>query len=119
LQTNLGLQGTIEQLGQDPFTLGMNVGGRTAQAGGTAAQALLQGGLSAAKTMQGAMGTSPLAAGMFGLTQSPGVNAALNNWFTGSQYNPVQPGQYTPGSDTFMGPMPAPAGYQPQMSWYD
>ena len=117
LQTNLGVQQSVEALGQDAFTLGMNLGGRSAQAGGQAGNALLQGGLSAAKTLQGASGTSNTAAGLYGLSQSPGVNAALKDWWNTPSSQPVLPGQYTPGSSTFSGPMPqeyatSPYGYE-------
>jgi hypothetical protein len=113
LQTNLGVQQSVEALGQDPFVLGMNIGGKTAQAGGQAGQALLQGGLSAAKTLQPANAYSPWGSTISGLSQNPTFTNALSNWM---YQQPVQPGQFTPGSDTFMGPMPQ---AQPQMSWYD
>jgi hypothetical protein len=113
LQTNLGVQQSVEALGQDPFVLGMNIGGKTAQAGGQAGQALLQGGRSAAQTMQAANAYSPWGNAISGLSQNPTFTNALSNWM---YQQPVQPGQFTPGSDTFMGPMPQ---AQPQMSWYD
>jgi hypothetical protein len=47
LQTYLGTAGTIEELGQQPFTLGMQLGGAQAQAG-SAAGNLLGSGLSQA-----------------------------------------------------------------------
>jgi len=97
-QTSLGLMGSVEELGRSPFDLGVSLGGRTAQAGGNVAQALLTGGMSAAKTMQGAMGTSPTAAGIFGLTQSPGVNKALSNWGNQAMYNAQLPDWNTPST---------------------
>lgn len=90
-QTSLGLMGSVEELGRSPFDLGVSLGGRTAQAGGSAANALLQGGLSAAKTLQGASGTSPTASALYGLTQSPGVNAALKDWGQQAMYNAKLP----------------------------
>ena len=89
LQTNLGVQQSVEALGQDPFVLGMNIGGKTAQAGGQAGNALLQGGLSAAKSLQAGSGYSPSAAAMYGLANSPGVNTALKGLFnTNTGQNP-------------------------------
>lgn len=113
LQTNLGVQQSVEQLGQDPFVLGMNIGGKTAQAGGQVGQSLLAGGMSAAKTLQAANSYSPLGSTISGLSQNPAFASAVGNWL---YQQPTQAGQFTPGSSTFMGPMPQ----QPaQMSWYD
>ena len=113
LQTNLGVQQSVEQLGQDPFVLGMNIGGKTAQAGGQVGQSLLAGGMSAAKTLQAANSYSPLGSTISGLSQNPAFASAVGNWLYQQQ---TQAGQFTPGSSTFMGPMPQ----QPaQMSWYD
>jgi len=106
LQTNLGVQQSVEALGQDALTLGLNIGGRTAQAGGQAGNALLQGGLSAAKSLQAGSGYSPTAGALYGLSNAPGVNAALKDWWNTPSSQPVLPGQFTPGSNTFMGPMP-------------
>jgi hypothetical protein len=84
LQTNLGVQQSIEALGQDPFVLGMNIGGKNAQAGGQAGSALLQGGLSAAESLQAGSGYSPTASAMYGLANAPGVNRALGTWWNSS-----------------------------------
>lgn len=70
-QTGLGTASTIEQLGQTPLDIGAQLGGRSAQAGASQAQSLLAGGLGAAKTLQAANQTSPFAAGLYGLSQSP------------------------------------------------
>lgn len=51
LQTNLGMIGSIEQLGQDPFKLGLQAGG-AAQTGSTAASQLLGQGLTGAAQTQ-------------------------------------------------------------------
>jgi hypothetical protein len=58
--TYMGGVGTLEDLGQQPFNLGVNLGGRVANP--TGAQALLQGGQNAALTMQQANAANPLAA---------------------------------------------------------
>ena len=83
LQTGLGLGATIEQLGQSPLDIGAQLGGRAATAGANVGQSLLTGGLAAAKSLQPAMSTSPLAAGLFGLGQSSlgsAADKALGNW---------------------------------------
>jgi hypothetical protein len=51
LQSYLGTVGTIEQLGQQPFQLGLQVGG-AAQSGANIGSQLLQSGLSSAATTQ-------------------------------------------------------------------
>jgi hypothetical protein len=84
LQSNIGLQGTIEQLGQDPLTLGANLGGRTMQGGGTAAQALMQGGTNADRTLQAANAYSPLGSALSGFAQNPQATNALGSWITGT-----------------------------------
>ena len=89
-QTNLGLTGTIENLGQNALTLGQQLGGQNVS--NTAANALLQGGLSAAQTAQRANSYSPWATGISGLgnsplfaqAMSPYVNAQLANAQYGS-----------------------------------
>ena len=83
IQTGLGFGATIEGLGQSPLDIGAQLGGRSATAGANVGQSLLAGGLSAAKTLQPAMATSPLAAGLFGLGQSSlgsAADKALGNW---------------------------------------
>lgn len=50
LQTYLGTTGTIEEMGQQPFVLGMQVGGSSAQAGGQAGNLLGSGLSQAAQT---------------------------------------------------------------------
>ena len=57
--TYLGGVGTLEELGQQPFNLGVNLGGRNVNP--TGAQALLQGNLGAAQTMQEINANNPLA----------------------------------------------------------
>ena len=83
LQTGLGLGATIEGLGQSPLDIGAQLGGRSATAGANVGQSLLTGGLAAAKSLQPAMSTSPLAAGLFGLGQSSlgtAADKAFGNW---------------------------------------
>ena len=82
--TYLGAGQTIEELGQAPLKLGAALGGQAAAYGGNVGQALLQGGLSAAKTQQAGQGYSPLAGLLQGLGSSPklqtGFESAYNNY---------------------------------------
>ena len=78
-QTSLGLGQTIEELGQAPLTLGANLGGRSAQAGANVGQALLTGGLSAARTAQAANAFNPLANVLQGAGANPYLFQALRN----------------------------------------
>lgn len=116
LQTNVGLNATFEQLAQSPLDIGAQLGGRAATAGAQVGNTLMTGGTNAANAMYKANAYSPWGSAISGASSNPQVQDALARW---NYQQPVQPGQYTPGSNTFMGPMPAPEGYQPQMSWYD
>ena len=102
LQTNLGLQGTIEQLGQDPLTIGANLGGKTMQGGGQAAQALLQGGTNAANAMYKANSYSPFGSAISGAVNNPALVAGVQglfstgqnpNWYTNGGYSNWTAGQ--------------------------
>ena len=77
LQTQLGLAGQIEGYGQSALDIGAQLGGRSATAGAQVANALLQGGVSAAKTAQAGNAYSPVGSVLQGI----GSNQALNNWF--------------------------------------
>lgn len=79
-QTNLGLQATTEQLAQSPLTIGSELGGRAVQGGAAAGQALLTGGLSAARTMQQANAQSPFGNIISGAFSNPQVQQAIGNW---------------------------------------
>ena len=77
LQTQLGLVGSIEGMGQQPFDLSTALGAKQATAGGNVGQSLLYGGINAARTAQAGNSSSALGAGLQGL----GSNQALNSWF--------------------------------------
>lgn len=87
-QTNLGLTGTIENLGQNAMTLGQQLGGQNVSNAG--AQALLQGGLSAAQTAQAGNAYSPWGSLFQGLGSNPqfgrGVSPYLNAQLANAQY---------------------------------
>ena len=84
-QTSLGLGGTIEQMGQQGLEIGSGLGGRSATAGANIGQALLQGGLSAAKTSQAANAFNPLASTLQGFASNPYLAQGIGNWMGGTQ----------------------------------
>jgi hypothetical protein len=77
LQTQLGLVGSIEGMGQQPFDLSTALGAKQATAGANVGNALLTGGISAAKTQQVGNAYSPVGSILQGVGNSP----ALNSWF--------------------------------------
>ena len=99
--------------------MGSQLGARQAAAGAQVGNTLFKGGLSAAQAMQQANAYSPVGTALTNTFSNPAFTNALGNYFNQQQYNPVQPGQYTPGSNTFMGPMPQAQATQPMMSWYE
>ena len=94
-QTQLGLGGTVENLGQGALEMGSALGGRIASGGGTAANALLRGGLGAAATLQEAGSASPLGSALTGL--------ASNRQFTSGLTGLIQ-GLRTPSFDMYSNP---------------
>lgn len=107
LQTNLGTAATVEQMGQTPFDLSTALGAKQATAGASVGNSLLQGGMSAAKTAQAGNSYSPWGSTISGLSS----NQAFTNSFAQPTWQ-QQPnyGQYTPGSATFVGPVPQSGG---------
>lgn len=89
--TYLGAGQTIEELGQAPLKLGAALGGQAAAYGGNVGQALLTGGMSAAKIQQGGAGYSPTAGLLQGLASSPRLQTGFENLFSGYG-QPVQTG---------------------------
>jgi hypothetical protein len=77
--TYLGAGQTIEELGQAPLKLGAGLGGQAAGYGGNVGQALLTGGLSAARTQQAGQGFSPLAGLLQGAAASPRLQTGFEN----------------------------------------
>jgi hypothetical protein len=82
----LGAGSTIESLGQQPLALGSELGGRSASAGGNVGQALLTGGLGAARTLQAASGQSGLGAALTGFGNNPYVQQGLQQYFAPSPF---------------------------------
>jgi hypothetical protein len=83
LQTQLGLAGSVEGLGQQALDIGSQLGGRTATAGQGVGQSLLQGGTAAAQSQYGPQAYSTAGAALTGLGSSitPGTTNALGTWF--------------------------------------
>jgi hypothetical protein len=79
--TYLGSGSTLEQLGQQPLELGSALGGRAAQAGSNVGQALLAGGMSAAKTQQQANAYNPFATALSGLANNQQFGQGVSNWW--------------------------------------
>lgn len=79
--TYLGGVGTLEEFGQQPFNLGVNLGGRVASPSG--AQALLTGGQNAALTMQQVNAANPLAAFLQGAGKSIMPTGGFGNVMSG------------------------------------
>jgi hypothetical protein len=70
-QTTLGLGSTIEQMGQTPLDISAQLAGRTATAGANVGQALLSGGINAARTAQAGNAYNPLANVLQGIGTNP------------------------------------------------
>jgi hypothetical protein len=115
LQSNVGLSAELEKLAMTPLQVGAELGGRSATAGANVGQSLLTGGTNAANAMFKANAASPWGNAISGAFSNPQVQQAIGQW---RYQQPVQEGQFTPGSSTFMGPMPQ-TDSQPQMSWYE
>jgi hypothetical protein len=83
-QTTLGLGGTIEQMGQQGLEIGSGLGGRSATAGANVGQALLSGGMSAARTAQAGNAYSPLGNVIQGIGTNPYLAQGVGNWMGGT-----------------------------------
>lgn len=81
-QTQLGLAGNIEGMGQSALDIGSTLGGRASQAGAQSGRNLLAGGLGAAETMQKAYQTSPFGAAISGLGSNQQFTQGVKNWFS-------------------------------------
>jgi len=83
--TYLGGAGTIESLGQQPLDIGAQLGGRNVNQSG--AQALLQGGIGAAQSMQQANAYSPFGTGLMGAANS--LNTYQNQQRQDERFNAI------------------------------
>lgn len=116
LQTQLGLAGTIEGMGQQALDIGAQLGGRTATAGQGVGQSLLSGGLAAAQTQYGANAYSPTGAALTGLGSSitPGTTNQLGSWFNNMiNYGGTPQGAYGQ-QNAYLSSIPSSGGTQQQ-----
>lgn len=99
----------IESLGQQPLTIGAELGGRASTAGANVGQFLNAGGRNAAITQQGGNVGSLFGGALAGAASSPllgQIGSKIGDWFSGTtpsyysglQTGPVMPGQTTPYS---------------------
>ena len=88
----LGAGSTIESLGQQPLEMGRLLGGQTATAGANVGQALLTGGLGAAKTIQGAAGQSGIGTALMNLGKSPEFGSGVANYLSGLNFGSAPSG---------------------------
>jgi hypothetical protein len=82
----LGIQSGIEQLGQQPLTLGAGLGGQAAAYGAGAGRFLYGGGMGAAGTMQEANAYNPYASALINASTNPQAKG-LGNWMQGQALN--------------------------------
>jgi hypothetical protein len=103
LKTQFGLAQSLESAGQGALDLGLNVGGRSAQAGANVGNTLMQGATNAANTMYAANAYSPVGAAISGLASNPAFAQGASNLFGGGGFvdrtmnpsgNVWQTGQY-------------------------
>jgi hypothetical protein len=80
-QTYLGTGQSIEEMGQQPLTLGAGLGGQAAAYGANAGRALLTGGMGAALTQQAGSGYSPLGGLLQGLGNNPRLQTGFENLY--------------------------------------
>jgi len=83
--TYLGAGQTIEQMGQQPLTLGAGLGGQTAAYGANVGRDLLLGGMGAAEAIQKGAGTSGFGSALQGLAEDKKLLGAaggvLKDWW--------------------------------------
>jgi hypothetical protein len=123
LQTQLGLAGTTEQLGQQSLELGSALGGRQAQAGAAAGNLLATGGIQAGKTLSGIADPTAALLGSFGKQISTSTPAS--NWFgsiLGGSTNYGSTGNLAASNSAYNPAVNYSGTYDPaagSTSWYD
>lgn len=100
LQTALGLSSTIEGLGQQPFSMSSELGGRSSTAGANAGQFLATAGANAARTQQLANQYSLPGQFLTNYGSSPALNNWFNNMITNQQFGNSGMGTGMSGSYT-------------------
>ena len=86
-QTTLGVQSGIEQLGQQPLTLGAGLGGQAAAYGAGAGRFLYGGGMGAAGTMQEANAYNPYANALISASTNQQFQGGAKNYLQGQMLN--------------------------------
>lgn len=89
--TYLGAGQEIEQMGQQPLTLGAGLGGQQAAYGANVGRSLLTGGLSAAATRQAEAGYSPVGYGLMQLARSPEFTSGVSKAISGIDFGFSRP----------------------------
>lgn len=82
LQTQLGLLGTTETMGQQPFLMAQDLAGRYAQAGANAGQLYLQPQAAAAQAYSQYQGYSPMGTALSGAGSLIGGGGGGSSWFS-------------------------------------
>jgi hypothetical protein len=85
--TYLGAGQTLEELGQAPLKLGAALGGQAGAYGANVGQALLTGGINAARTQQAGAGISPLAGLLTGASKDPRLQTGFENAYNNYTMN--------------------------------
>ena len=80
-ETYLGASRTLEGLGQQPLSLGIDIGAKGQSTG--AASALLSGGMGAARTLEAANAYNPFADFLTGFSRNPALVNSTANMFGG------------------------------------
>lgn len=86
--TYLGAGTSIEDIAQQPLKLGMELGGRSATAGGNVGQFLLSGGMGAAKAIQSTAG-SGIGKTLIGLADNPYVQQGIEKAVGGIKWSDI------------------------------
>jgi hypothetical protein len=110
-QTSLGLQGGIADLALTPLKLGMELGGRSASAGANVGQALLTGGINAARTAQAANAYNPLA----NVLQGAGTNPYIYDYMKNRNFGGTPQGAYAQQGQYLTGALSNPQTQQARM----
>ena len=124
LQTQLGLAGSVEQLGQQPLELGSALGGRQATAGAAAGNLLAAGGIAAGKTLSGIADPTAALLGSFGRQIGSGTPTA-SSWFNsmlGGGTNYGSTGNLAASNSAYNPAVNYSGTYDPaagSTSWYD
>ena len=115
LQTQLGLASSVENLGQGALDISSSLAGRQSTAGAAAGQALLTGGMGAARTMQAANSYSLPGSLLTGFSQQvASPTSGLNSWFNNMiNYGGTPQGGYAQ-QNLYMQSIPATGGTQQQ-----